>query len=1116
MKKIVLLTILLLVASCAVLGQSFTPDQYGGDTAATCTPNGTPPNTFFRLYKAGNRWWFCTPDGHPMISMGVTMNINGANTWDCETNNVNKTGAPLNWTVSSGNIYVAPVTWVPAAVYQGGIGEGAGIGTKLTKETSLANVVAPGEWFFDSVANNLYVWTTTGASPGSFSVMNFPADTSQIFKAKYGTTGDTNGNTFNWAWQAEKRVQHWGFNSIAQDSSGYVSPVETCPSCNWPGGVNPIKMPDITEDKTSQYASVNLYNYLSSPIKDLLSMTSNKYTGPYFDPIFDAFDPNLNYEWQSELSQCQYVNGNPGCRMKYSQWLMGVFVDDSDLFYGMVTGPDFVNGEPNPNIGWVVLTSSPVQNFTASTWYQGHKFIYTPQTNFSKAQAITPSTCSTDSPCSMRDYLYVKYNGSIGSLNGAWGSSYSQFDSTGIQITSEQPTGWVGNGTQTQFTTTSLLHTPISPLSILISVGGVAKIGDCPWFDHAKRYGSGCTATAANTGVLESPTTNYIGASTINYATGAITVNFITAPANGTPITINYIYNGWMSGGNGLMDEYGASSWVGNNSWCLEGADPKFPTYFACTGQGGDYHPVPALSFPITGTAAGAPASITTSSGGTITNEQNVYVTGAASSGCNGGPFQVTVVNSTSYQINNPSCGTAGAGGWIESAVAVDVDNWISEFAAQWAKTIFTDFKGTAPCVLASPKICWTGSLVPIFGLDNIGSYAFSKVYQGFANADNPGHPYMDGYFDGILPWAKEQNLQPGEFQTAFQYDTFYMGDRPFLNFTLITANPDSAVSCFNTGQQVLTQGARSQPTGQIPGYYGAVNYGLTTLSANNTYQVIGFEWWSLQDLQYDNWGLVSQNDNAYDGIEAIRNPQACETSYYTVNSTATCGNEDANYGDAITNIVNANKIWPTLISGTQPCFSATPNPINFGSVNVGSSSTAQTDTITNGCSGSLILGAITSSNTQFVISSDGCSNQTLGANVSCTYQVTFTPSSAGAQNATITIPDNVGNPDFVSATGTGVVSSTVLLTVNFNGSGGGIVKSTDGAVNCGSSCSVTYNVGTQVTLSGSPDSISSFSGWTGPCTGTGNCIFTINANTTVTATFTQNTPRGRSKKLIF
>lgn len=75
-------------------------------------------------------------------------------------------------------------------------------------------------------------------------------------------------------------------------------------------------------------------------------------------------------------------------------------------------------------------------------------------------------------------------------------------------------------------------------------------------------------------------------------------------------------------------------------------------------------------------------------------------------------------------------------------------------------------------------------------------------------------------------------------------------------------------------------------------------------------------------------------------------------------------------------------------------------------------------------------------------------------------------------------------------------------LTVSKNGNGQGTVTANTGAINCGSTCQGSYTVGTQVTLSATPSSGSIFSGWSGACTGTSSCSLTINANTSITATF--------------
>jgi len=57
--------------------------------------------------------------------------------------------------------------------------------------------------------------------------------------------------------------------------------------------------------------------------------------------------------------------------------------------------------------------------------------------------------------------------------------------------------------------------------------------------------------------------------------------------------------------------------------------------------------------------------------------------------------------------------------------------------------------------------------------------------------------------------------------------------------------------------------------------------------------------------------------------------------------------------------------------------------------------------------------------------------------------------------------------------------------------------------INCGSTCSATYNYGTIVTLTATPDLLSSFTGWDGCDTASGaTCTVTINAARSVTAHF--------------
>ena len=57
------------------------------------------------------------------------------------------------------------------------------------------------------------------------------------------------------------------------------------------------------------------------------------------------------------------------------------------------------------------------------------------------------------------------------------------------------------------------------------------------------------------------------------------------------------------------------------------------------------------------------------------------------------------------------------------------------------------------------------------------------------------------------------------------------------------------------------------------------------------------------------------------------------------------------------------------------------------------------------------------------------------------------------------------------------------VLTVNNTGSGSGTVTSTPSGIDCGSTCSAPFDVGTTVTLSATPAPGSRFAGWSGDCT---------------------------------
>lgn len=75
-------------------------------------------------------------------------------------------------------------------------------------------------------------------------------------------------------------------------------------------------------------------------------------------------------------------------------------------------------------------------------------------------------------------------------------------------------------------------------------------------------------------------------------------------------------------------------------------------------------------------------------------------------------------------------------------------------------------------------------------------------------------------------------------------------------------------------------------------------------------------------------------------------------------------------------------------------------------------------------------------------------------------------------------------------------------LSVIKAGTGSGIVTSNPAGIDCGSTCTVSYTSGTQVTLTAQAASGSSFAGWGGACSGTGTCTVSMDVARSVTAIF--------------
>ena len=154
--------------------------------------------------------------------------------------------------------------------------------------------------------------------------------------------------------------------------------------------------------------------------------------------------------------------------------------------------------------------------------------------------------------------------------------------------------------------------------------------------------------------------------------------------------------------------------------------------------------------------------------------------------------------------------------------------------------------------------------------------------------------------------------------------------------------------------------------------------------------------------------------------------------------------------------------------------------------------------------------GTVTSSPAGIVCPPTCSAKFTVGSQVTLTATAGSNSSFAGWSGAcsgnsttcTVTLSSNAQ----VTATFNTTVQGQDTLAVSLAGTGTGTVSSSPAGISCAPTCSANFNAGTQVTLTATPGTNSSFVGWGGACAGSNpTCLVTLTANSQVTATFNVN-----------
>ena len=124
--------------------------------------------------------------------------------------------------------------------------------------------------------------------------------------------------------------------------------------------------------------------------------------------------------------------------------------------------------------------------------------------------------------------------------------------------------------------------------------------------------------------------------------------------------------------------------------------------------------------------------------------------------------------------------------------------------------------------------------------------------------------------------------------------------------------------------------------------------------------------------------------------------------------------------------------VWPVR-SGQGPFdypdISVTPNPVEFGSVNVGATSEKQV-IVKNDGNANLVIGTITSPTSPFSKATDNCSGQTIAPDATCTVMYRFAPATSSNFSSNSNIPSNDPdeNPVTMTLNGTGWTAPSITV----------------------------------------------------------------------------------------